>query len=445
MDKAMETIVATATAPVKSALAIIRVSGDGAFSMTEKLLGRPLNVAEKAQIRHGTLSFEGKDIDDVVLLCYPNPHSMTGEDVVEITCHGSPLIANEIVEAYLSLGARYATNGEFTSRAFYNGKVDLVQAEAINDLINATTKESKNVALLSLSGQTSDLLKPLLESLGEMIGSVEVGIDYPEYDEEESFTVNDIRKACATLRPKIIALIEKGTQSRYLRNGIDVALVGEPNVGKSSLLNALLHEDKAIVSAIPGTTRDVVEGEISIKGLPVRLHDTAGIHDTADELERLGVERSKRILEKAELILLVLDAKQGETEGTAELRTLLKSKKIIEIYNKSDLISEKRDGVCTVSAISGDVESVKKAIFDALSLSEDVYVTPALSSERELTLLRRVLADLDEALALCEDGGSVDILAVPLQAAYNHMRQVLGLDPTQDFASEIFSRFCVGK
>lgn len=441
----METIVAPATAPVKSALAIIRVSGDGAFAMTEKLLGRPLNVSEKAQIRHGTLSFEGKDIDDVVLLCYPNPHSMTGEDVVEITCHGSPLIANEIIEAYLSLGARYATNGEFTSRAFYNGKVDLVQAEAINDLINATTKESKNVALLSLSGQTSDLLKPLLESLGEMVGSVEVGIDYPEYDEEESYTVHDVRKACEALRPRIVSLIEKGTQSQYLRNGIDVALVGEPNVGKSSLLNALLHEEKAIVSAIPGTTRDVVEGEISIKGLPVRLHDTAGIHDTADELERLGVERSKRILEKAELILLVLDAEQGETEGTAELRELLKSKKIIEIYNKSDLISGKIDGFCTVSAISGDVESVKEAIFNALSLSEDVYVTPALSSERELTLLRRVLADLDEALTLCEDGGSVDILAVPLQAAYNHMRQVLGLDPTQDFASEIFSRFCVGK
>ncbi|MBO6285325.1 MAG: tRNA uridine-5-carboxymethylaminomethyl(34) synthesis GTPase MnmE [Bacilli bacterium] len=441
----METIVALATAPVKSALALIRVSGDEAFSITEKLLGRLLNVKEKAEIRHGTLSFEGKILDDVVLLCYPNPHSMTGEDVVEITCHGSMVIANEIIEAYLSLGARHATNGEFTSRAFYNGKVDLVQAEAINDLINATTRESKNVALLSLSGKTSGLLRPLLEKVGEMLGSIEVGIDYPEYDEEESFTLPDVERMCKTLLPRVNELIEKGTESSYLRNGIDVALVGEPNVGKSSLLNALLSEDKAIVSAIPGTTRDVVEGAISINGLPVRLYDTAGIRDTADELERLGVERSKRILEKAELVLLVMDSSVGETEGTRELRALLKNKKIIEICNKSDLISDKKEGICYVSAMKGTVDEVKKAIFDAVSLSDDIYTTPALSSQRELSLLRLVRGDIEEALNLCAMGTSVDILSVPLQNAYNHMRQVLGMDPTQDFASEIFSRFCVGK
>ncbi|MDY6392306.1 MAG: tRNA uridine-5-carboxymethylaminomethyl(34) synthesis GTPase MnmE [Bacilli bacterium] len=441
----METIVATATAPVKSALALIRISGDDSFAITEKLLGKPLNVSNKAEIRHGTLSYQGKTIDDVVLLCYPNPHSMTGEDVVEITCHGSPLIANEIVEAYLSLGARYATNGEFTSRAFYNGKVDLVQAEAINDLINATTKESKNVALLSLSGKTSAQLKPLLNGLGEALASVEVGIDYPEYDEDEPYTLNDIETMCEALLPRVQSLIEKGVQGQYLRNGIDVALVGEPNVGKSSLLNALLAEDKAIVSSRPGTTRDVVEGEISIKGLPVRLYDTAGIHDTDDEIERLGVERSKKILAKAELILLVIDGNQGETENTRELRELLKGKKILEICNKSDLISEKIDGNCYVSAISGNVENIKEAIFAALNLNDEVYVTPALSSPRELSLLRLVAFDVEEAIRLCKEGLSVDLVSVPLQNAYNHMRQVLGQDPTQDFASEIFSRFCVGK
>ena len=441
----METIVALATAPVKSALSLLRISGDEAFSITEKLLGKPLSLQGKPELRHGTLSFEGKAIDDVVLLCYPNPHSMTGEDVVEITCHGSPLIAEEIVQAYLSLGARYATNGEFSARAFYNGKVDLVQAEAINDLINATTKESKNLALLSLFGKTSALLTPLLSKLGEALGSVEVGIDYPEYDEEESYTAKDVYKACKELREDLSVLIAKGSKGQYLRNGIDVALVGEPNVGKSSLLNALLEEDKAIVSAIPGTTRDVVEGCISIKGLPVRLYDTAGIHDTSDELERLGVERSKKILEKAELVLLVLDASQGETEGTRELRELLKSKKIIEIYNKIDLKSSQKEDFCGVCAISGDVEPVKEAIFAALRLNDEVFVTPSLSSPRELALLRQVDADLVEAMNLCEDEASVDIISLPLQSAYNHMRQVLGQDPTQDFADEIFSRFCVGK
>lgn len=440
----METIVALATAPIKSALALVRISGGEAFSITEKLLGRPLYIKDKAELRHGTLSYEGKAIDDVMLLCYPNPHSMTGEDVVEITCHGSPLIANEIIETYLSLGARYATNGEFTSRAFYNGKVDLVQAEAINDLINATTKESKNVALLSLSGKTSQLLEPLLNKIGEALGSVEVGIDYPEYDEEEAFTVHDVSAICLSLLPELNELVEKGVQGQYLRNGVDVALIGEPNVGKSSLLNALLNEDKAIVSAIPGTTRDIVEGTISIKGLPVRLYDTAGIHDTADEIERLGVERSKKILDKAELILFVHDASVSKPEEES-LRKLVEGKKIIDIQNKADLVDKKKEGKLYASATKEDVESVKQAIFDALSLDDEVYVTPALSSPRELALLRLTKSDIEETLSLCERNATIDIVSVPLQNAYNHMRQLLGLDPTQDFSKEIFSRFCVGK
>ena len=441
----METIIAAATPALISALALVRLSGDRAFEYTEQLLGKGLNVEGKATLRHGTLRFEGKPIDDVVLLCYPNPHSMTGEDVVEISCHGSPLIVNEIIEAYLSLGARYATNGEFTSRAFYHGKVDLVQAEAINDLIHATTRESKNLAMLSLDGSTSKLLKPLLDLVGEALGSVEVGIDYPEYDEEESYTTQDVKRVCEELLPKLEELIRSGSKSQYLRNGVDVALVGEPNVGKSSLLNALLNEDKAIVSAIPGTTRDVVEGTISIRGLPVRLFDTAGIHDTADEIERLGVERSKKILQKAELVLLVVDGEQGETAQTQELRELLKGKRIIEICNKSDQIDAKIEGKVYASAIRGEVDAVREAIYQCLSLDESVYVTPALSSPRELALLRLVKSDIEEASSLCDDGFSVDVISVPLQNAYNHMRQVLGLDPTQDFADEIFSRFCVGK
>ena len=438
----METIVALATPPLQSALALVRVSGDEAFSITEKLLGRKLNLTDHAEIRHGKLSLDGKTIDDVVLLCYPNPHSMTGEDVVEISCHGSPLIADEIIQAYRSLGARYATNGEFTSRAFINGKVDLVQAEAINDLIKAVTKESKNLALLSLSGQTSQLLQPLMTKVGEALSRIEVGIDYPEYDEEEPLTLNEVSSMCEEILENLKCLIANGEKSQYVREGVDVALVGEPNVGKSSLLNALLSEDKAIVSAVPGTTRDVVEGTISIKGLPVRLYDTAGIRDTQDEIERLGVERSKRILEKAELVLLVVDDQNPEIETFNEL---LRGKRVIVVHNKSDQTESREEGVLYASAIRQDVESVKDAIYDALSLNDEVYVTPALSSARELALLRLVHSDIEEALSLCKDCQTLDLVSVPLQRAFNHMREVLGLDPTQDFSDEIFSRFCVGK
>lgn len=440
----METIVALATPALVSALALIRVSGDAAFSITEKLCGKPLNGIEKPQIVHAYLSFEGRNLDEVVLLCFPANKSMTGEEVVEISCHGSPLIANEIIQAYLSLGARYAVNGEFTSRAFYNGKMDLIQAEAINDIINATTSESKNVAMLSLKGETSKLLNPFLEKISAMLALVEVGIDYPEYDEEEQATISALLSGIRDMKKDLDALIEKGSCGHYVRNGVDIALVGEPNVGKSSLLNALLAEDKAIVSAIPGTTRDVVEGTISLNGLPVRLFDTAGIRDTEDEIERLGVERSRKALEKATIVLLVRD-ERGETEEYLRLKETLQGKRVIEVANKSDLTKPNVSGVCYVSAKNGDIEPLKKAIFDALSLREDVFVTPSLSSERELALLRQTKTALEEAERLCMDNMTLDIVSASLQEAYNDIRRLLGLDATQDFGDEIFSRFCVGK
>ena len=440
----METIVALATPALVSALALIRVSGDEAFAITEKLSGRPITPIDKPKIQHAYLSFEGRLLDEVVLLCYPSNASMTGEEVVEISCHGSPLIANEIIQAYLSLGARYAVNGEFSSRAFYNGKMDLVQAEAINDVIFATTSESKNVAMLSLKGETSKLLYPLMEKVSALLALVEVGIDYPEYDEEEQVTIPALDEGITSLLKDIDALIEKGSSGHYVRNGVDIALVGEPNVGKSSLLNALLAEDKAIVSSIPGTTRDVVEGTISLNGLPVRLFDTAGIRDTEDEIERLGVERSKKALEKATLVILVRD-ERGETEEYLRLRDMVRGKRVIEVANKSDLLGQNASNVTLVSAKNGDIEPLKKAIFEALSLREDVFVTPSLSSERELGLLRQTKRALEEAKRLCEENMTVDIVSSSLQEAYNDIRRLLGLDPTQDFGDEIFSRFCVGK
>ena len=441
----METIIALATPPLQSALALIRVCGDEAFSITEKLLGKPLKGLEARTSFHGTLSYQGKAIDDVILLCYPANHSMNGEDMVEISCHGSMVIANEIIEAYLSSGARYAVNGEFTSRAFYHGKIDLVQAEAINDLINASTKESKNVALLSLSGKTSALLAPLLEEIGAMVAKLEVGIDYPEYDEEEAFTQKDLSLLSEKLLARLEGLLKDATQGHYVRNGIDVAIVGEPNVGKSSLLNALLEEDKAIVSPIPGTTRDVVEGTISIHGLPVRLFDTAGIRETEDVIEKLGVKRSQKALDQAELVLLVVDEQSKNSAQTNELRSLLQGKRVLEVHNKSDLSKENDENLLRSSAIKGEVQDVKEAIFRALSLTKEAFEQPSLSSEREIALLRNARQNILEAKSLCDENVTLDLVAVPLQKAYNDIRAVLGLDATQDFSAEIFSRFCVGK
>ena len=439
----MEPIIALATPPLVSALALIRLSGDNVFSILESLFSKPIGEVSTRRIEYGTLRDQGKDIDMVCAYLYPHPHSMTGEDVVEITCHGSMVIVDEIVTAFLSKGVRYAVNGEFSSRAFLNGKMDLIEAEAVNDMILATTSEAKNVALLSLSGKTSKTVLPLKQELADVLALLEVGIDYPEYDEEESFTIPAFLERSKTIREQIATLISKGEEGKIIRNGIKVAIVGEPNVGKSSLLNALLEEEKAIVSPIPGTTRDIVEGQISVKGIPVSLLDTAGIHDTEDQIEKIGVDRSYASLEKADLVLYVLDA--SDEKEDPELETRLQGKKVVRIFNKADLVAEKKDGELYISALHHDVEAVKSAIYRALSLNEESYRTPSLSNARELSLLRKMDEELRKAEEDAEQGAGFDILALSLQRAYRFCRELLGEEASQDLSDEIFSRFCVGK
>ena len=441
--RAMDTIIALATPPLKGALAIIRVSGNDAFSITEKLTGKTIAPTQK-ELVYSSLTYEGKLLDLVMLLLYPSSSSMTGEDTVEITCHGSMVIAREIIEAYLSLGARYAGPGEFSSRAFYHGKMDLIEAEAVNDLINATTRESKNVALYSLSGKTSKLLLPLKEKFGEILGFIEVGIDYPEYDEEEMVTAPLIAARCEAIKADIAYLIEGGERGQIVREGIKVAIVGEPNVGKSSLLNALLQEDKALVSPIPGTTRDVVEGEISIRGIPVKLLDTAGLRETEDYVEGLGIARSEKMIREADVILYVYDEKTDKAYEK-NLFEATKDKRVIEICNKSDLIPNKRKGVIYASAIQNDVEDVKKAIYESLEVGEEAFNAPSLSNERELALLRRMNGELDLAIEACSKEEPVDLISAYIQEAYHLLQELLGEEPNLDLTDEIFSRFCVGK
>ena len=411
--------------------------------MLERALGKKIDRQGKRQIIHGTISYQGKDIDDVMAFVYPAPHTVTGEDMVEISCHGSMVIANEIIAAFLGLGCRYATSGEFSSRAFYNGKIDLIQAEAINDMINATTIESKNVALLSLEGKTSKIVLPLKQGIADILALLEVGIDYPEYDEEESITHDLLIEKATLLRESIAEMIASGQKGKIVRHGLDVAIVGEPNVGKSSLLNALLEEDKAIVSPIPGTTRDIVEGSVSLKGIPLRFLDTAGIHQTEDVVEKIGVDRSYQSIEKADLVILVYDGTNPVVDP--KLEDIVKGKKTIRVYNKADLSQEKEDGNLYISAINGEIESLKEEIFKVLSIDEKTYHTPSLSNERELGLLRQIDGDLEQAINEAKNKAGFDILSLYLQKAYREVRELLGEEASQDLSDEIFSRFCVGK
>ncbi len=438
-------IIALATPPLNSALALLRVSGDGVFSIADELFSKRVSGIKERRILVGYLSDEGKRIDQVVLLVYPNPRSITGEDMLEICCHGSMLIVDEIVRAFLSRGASYATRGEFTARAFYNGKMDLIEAEAVNDLINATTQEGKNLALLSLSGNTSKMVAPLKEKIASLLALLEVNIDYPEYTDLEEANDKTIGEKASALRKELSALIERGEEGKIIREGISIALVGVPNAGKSSILNALLEQEKAIVSPVPGTTRDVVEGEISLHGVPVRILDTAGIRETKDQIEGLGVERSKRAIEEADLVVLIVDASKGMGGGEREILTASKGKRIIVCYNKSDLINNKDRSRLYVCAAKKEIKPLEEAIFSSLSLSPSSFVSPSFSNARELGLLRQIDSKLQEVQEGAEEGLMSDLLSVPLQEAYNLSRRLLGEEPTQDLSEEIFSRFCVGK
>ena len=438
-----ETIVALATPPMKSALAIIRLSGDDCFEVVSKCFSKSiLNIKERT-ILVGSIFDKDHKIDDVVICVYKGPKSFTGEDSVEIICHGSTLISSEIIEILLQNGARLATNGEFSSRAFIHQKIDLIQAESINDAINATTKEAKDLSLLSLSGETSKLIKPLKTKLADIISLIEVNIDYPEYQDIEVANKEKIVSYCDKLVTSINKLVNEGEQARIIKDGLKVAIVGKPNVGKSSLLNALLGEDKAIVTDIAGTTRDVVEGEINLKGIVLHLLDTAGIRDASDKVESIGVERSKKAVKQAELVIVVLS--ENIEKEDQEILDMTKDSNRIIVYNKADQIKDKKDNNIYISALQNDIKPLVDEIYKNVGLDEQAFSRPALNNARQLGLLKQAKESLLKAKEDAKNDLPVDLLSVSLMNAYSAILEILGEANQIDISKEIFSRFCVGK
>lgn len=439
----MEPIIALATPPLKSALALIRVSGDGCFEIASELAGKPVGLSGQRELLHAKLSYDGKQLDDVMLLVYPKSKSMTGEEVVEVSCHGSMLIANEIIDAFIALGARYAKRGEFTMRSYLNGKMGLVEAESVNDLINAPTELAKDLALKSLNGEASQRFAPIKDRISALLATIETSIDFPEYKDTADLAVSSVLCESRKIKEDLSSLIKDSEDGRYVKEGVKVAILGEPNVGKSSLLNALLGEQKAIVTPIPGTTRDVVEGELSIHGIPIKLLDTAGLRESDDEVEKIGIRKSVEAVEECDLAILLID--QDTTEEQIEsLKRLSSGKKTLLVYNKTD-ISKAPENCVGISAKEGDVNALKETIFSCLSLSPASLSAASLSSKRQLSLLKRIDNDLSSAIEGAESEQTLDLVSIPLMDAYNACRELLGLDPTLDLQDEIFSRFCVGK
>ena len=438
-----ETIVALATAPIKSALSIIRLSGDDVFDVINKCFNKDISNIKERTILYGSIINNDEKIDDVVLLAYKGPKSFTGEDSVEIICHGSPLICKQIIEACIKNGARMATNGEFSSRAYMHNKIDLVQAEAINDVINATTKEAKNLSLLSLDGKTSELVKPIKTRIADLLSLIEVNIDYPEYEDIEVANKEKVISIVDELIPQINVLVEDGQKAKIINEGVKVALVGKPNVGKSSLLNAFLGEDRAIVTDIAGTTRDVVEGHANIDGIVLHLFDTAGVHESKDVIESIGIEKTKKTIKEADIVVVLLDSSNELDEEDQQILEYTKEYNPIVVYNKDD--SNNKSNQLSISALNNQIQPLIDAIKERIGLDEKSFSKPALNNARQLGLLNKCKESLLKAKEDALNDLTIDLISTSLFDAYTSVLEILGEANQIDLSKEIFSRFCVGK
>lgn len=443
MNMMNDTIAAIATANATGAVSIIRISGDEAILIASELINKDLSKKEGYTITFGTVQEANDVVDEVLVSIFRAPKSYTGEDVVEIGCHGGLFITRKILSLCLGKGARLARRGEFTERAFLNGKMDLSQAEGVNDLINATDEVNAKSAMHSLKGSVSKILKPLEEDLTQIISNIEVNIDYPEYDDVHQLTEDEILPKAKAWLKDIQKLIDEAKKAVNIREGIDTVILGRPNVGKSSLLNALLEEDKAIVTDIAGTTRDIVEGTVRLDGITLNLIDTAGIHESNDIVEKIGIDKSLQALEKAELVIVVLDGSEALTDEDHKLLEMTKNKNRIVVYNKNDKAIQ-HDGI-SISAINGDVEALTNAIKEKYEKELYLASSDTLNNERQIGLAIQAEQSMKNAIRTLEDGMELDLVTIDLENAWTSLKEITGKVGKEDLLDEIFSRFCLGK
>ena len=438
-----DTIAAISTAPATGAVSIIRVSGDEAFSSVSRLIHKDLSDAKGYTIQYATVYEDNEPVDEVLVSIFRAPKSYTGEDVIELGCHGGMYITKKILSLIYGTGVRPARRGEFTERAFLNGKMDLSQAEAVNDLINAKDSTNARSAVHSLKGSVAKLLEPLEEELTQIIANIEVNIDYPEYDDVQQLTDEEILPAAYSWLKQIRNIIETAEKAHIAREGIDTVILGRPNVGKSSLLNALLEEDKAIVTDIAGTTRDLVEGTVRIGGITLNLIDTAGIRESSDTVEQIGIQRSIDAMNKAQLIILVLDASEELNEEDQKLLDMTEGRSRIIVYNKNDRSDTEHE--LSVSAINGDIDSLVQEIRRKYEEELSAAQCDTLNNERQIGLAIQAESAMKDAVASLENGMELDLVTLDLQKSWTAIREITGKAGREDLLDEIFSRFCLGK
>lgn len=455
-----DTITAIATGLAPCGIGVLRVSGDDAFSVAEAIFtvrsGAPVSDFPSHTVHYGLLvdPTSAEEIDHVILTVFRAPGSYTGEDVVEISCHGGLATVRKALEATLRAGARLAEPGEFTKRAFLNGRLDLAQAEAVNDLIRAGTDGAQRIARMQLDGGLSRRVEDLEDGLMSVLARIEASIDFPDDVEEpeRQAVLESLRETAGG----IAELIQTFSRGRIYREGIRMVIAGRPNVGKSSLLNALLREARAIVTPIPGTTRDTIEETLSIRGIPIVAIDTAGLRESADAVEQIGVERAEQSLAAADLILFVFDAYEGLTEEDSSLLARMPERPVIVAANKIDLLpADEREipavaaggaPMLQVSATTGegldDLEAAIESLVGGGGIATDSVL---VSNARHKEALESAAASLDQAIATLKSGEPFDLASVDLMAARAYLGEITGETASEDLVDRIFSEFCIGK
>lgn len=449
-----DTITAIATPLGEGAIGIVRISGSKALAIIKKIFkGKNLDDVPSHTINYGHIVENGAIIDEVMVSVMRAPKTFTREDVIEINTHGGVTVTNEILQLVLRSGARMADPGEFTKRAFLNGRVDLAQAEAVMDLIRAKTDKAMAVAVQQLDGSLSNLINNTRQEILNTLAQVEVNIDYPEYDDVEEMTTALMREKTQEFETLLTNLLKTACRGKILREGLSTAIIGRPNVGKSSLLNNLLREEKAIVTDIEGTTRDVIEEYVNIKGVPLKLIDTAGIRETDDLVEKIGVERSKKALEEADLVLLVLNSAEKLTDQDRTLLEISQNSNRLILLNKTDLpeqieTDQLPEDCIKISVIKNqniDVieERINKLFFDNAAIVEKDATY--LSNARHISLIEKALKSLQAVNDGLELGMPVDLLQVDMTRTWEILGEITGDAAPDELITQLFSQFCLGK
>ncbi len=439
-------IVAIATSRLEAAISIIRLSGKDCIAFVQQFFTGKIIDKASHTITYGFIKDQDEKVDEVLVNIYRGHRTFTGEEMVEINCHGGVFITQKVLNLCLKKGARMAEHGEFSKRAFLNGRIDLSQAEAISDLISAKNDYASQLALKGIQGNISHFIEDLKEDLIQIITQIEVNIDYPEYEDVEELTADSLLPKSVKLQEKMDHIIESSKNVHLLKDGISTVIIGKPNVGKSSLLNALLDEDKAIVTDIAGTTRDIVEGTIRLDQIVLNMIDTAGIRDTDDVVENIGVHKSKALIHKADLVLLVLDGSQPLTQEDKDLLELSEDTNRIIVINKKDQgVLNDIQGI-SISAKDHDIDPLIQKIKSMFELGE---ITSSqddiLANARQIQLLEKANQSLKSAIEAMKQQIPTDLIVTDLYESWESLKEILGERAKEDLLDELFKRFCIGK